>query len=210
VTVAAVVLAGTVEAALAEAAGRPAVRRIAETAWAGGAIPVVVVAADPDGRVAEALAGSEARVIHTDAVRNGFHGQVIVGTEAAVGWVSGTDAALLWPAAHTWVDAETITTLIQAHGLDRGRSLRPTWQGTPGWPVLVPIHALGALHGGHGQGTAEQLADELDPRQLDLGDPGAVVDRTTPLEQVPIYRGPTAPVAPPPEWGAAAADVPEP
>jgi CTP:molybdopterin cytidylyltransferase MocA len=210
VTVAAVVLAGTVEAALADAAGRPAVRRIAETAWAGGAIPVVVVAADPDGRVAEALAGSEARVTPVDGTRDGFDGQVVVGTEAALAWVSGTDAALLWPAALTWVDAETITTLIQAHGIDRGRSLRPAWQGTPGWPVLVPIHALASLRGGPGHGSADQLVAGLDPRQLDLGDPGSVVDRTTPLDHVPAYRGPTAPVAPPPEWGAAAADVPEP
>jgi len=37
-TVAAVILAASVDSALAEVAGRPSVRRIVESAWAGGAV----------------------------------------------------------------------------------------------------------------------------------------------------------------------------
>ena len=45
-TVAAVILCASAEGALADTAGRPAVRRMVETAWAGGATPMVVVAPD--------------------------------------------------------------------------------------------------------------------------------------------------------------------
>ena len=62
-TVAAVILAATPASALADAAGRPAVRRIAETAWAGGAMPLIVVSAGPRRRRRTALAGSEAVLV---------------------------------------------------------------------------------------------------------------------------------------------------
>jgi CTP:molybdopterin cytidylyltransferase MocA len=207
VTVAAVVLAGTAGAALADAAGRPGARRIAETAWAGGAIPVIVVAADPDGTVASALDGSEAELAPPEPGHTDLAGQVTAGVAAAVAAVSDTEAVLFWPAAMTWVDAETITTLIQAHGVHRRDGLRPTWQGTPGWPVLVPISALPAID--RPPATLDELVTRFDLRTLDLGDPGTVVDRSVPIDQVPGYQGPATPVAPPPEWGAAAAEVPE-
>ena len=58
VTVAAVILAASVEAALADGDGVPRIRRIADTAWAGGAMPIIVVSPDPDGTVAKALTGA--------------------------------------------------------------------------------------------------------------------------------------------------------
>ena len=48
-TVGAVIVPDGVAEALADATGRAAVRRIVDSAWAGGAIPIIVVAADPDG-----------------------------------------------------------------------------------------------------------------------------------------------------------------
>jgi molybdenum cofactor cytidylyltransferase len=208
VTVAAVVLAGTPEAALADAAGRPAVRRIAETAWAGGAIPVIVVAIDPEGSVAAALTGSEATLVEPLPGHPQLADLANVGVEAAAAAVAETDAVLLWPAAMSWVDPETITSLIQAHGLERDRHLRPTWEGTPGWPVLVAGGAT-RFAAGAGGGNAEQLVAALELGTLDLGDPGTVIDLGMPIDQVPGYRGPAAPIAPPPDWGAAAAEIPE-
>ena len=49
--------------------------------------------------------------------------------------VRDTTAVLLWPARMTWVGPETITSLIEAHGTDAERLLRPAWHGDPGWPV---------------------------------------------------------------------------
>ena len=59
-TVAAVILSATADGALADTLGQPRVRRLADLAWSGGALPIVVLAPDPDGAVAAALAGSEA------------------------------------------------------------------------------------------------------------------------------------------------------
>ena len=59
-TVGAIVVPETPEEALADAAGRVAVRRIVEAAWAGGALPILVLVADADGRVAAAVEGSPA------------------------------------------------------------------------------------------------------------------------------------------------------
>ena len=59
-TVAAVILSATAEGALADTLGQPRVRRLADLAWSGGALPIVVLAPDPDGAVAAALVGSEA------------------------------------------------------------------------------------------------------------------------------------------------------
>jgi hypothetical protein len=59
-TVAAVILSATAAGAVADTLGQPRVRRLVDIAWSGGALPVVVVAPDPDGAVARALVGSEA------------------------------------------------------------------------------------------------------------------------------------------------------
>ena len=54
-TVGAVIVPDGVAEALADATGRTAVRRIVDSAWAGGALPIIVVACDPDGQVAQTL-----------------------------------------------------------------------------------------------------------------------------------------------------------
>jgi CTP:molybdopterin cytidylyltransferase MocA len=211
-TVAAVILAATPASALAGAAGQPSVRRIAELAWAGGALPIVVVAADPDGAVARALGGTEAALVGPAPEEAGPVGQIVRGIRAAADLVAGTDAALVWPARHTWVGAETVTSLIQGHGLDPDAILRPTWEGTAGWPVLVPLAHAAALAALPADRMPDALIDELAAaglrvRHLDLGDPGSVLDRETPLDALPPYTGPAEPLSPPPDWGAIAADT---
>ena len=127
-TVAAVILAASPASALADADGTPGVRRLADVAWSGGATPVVVCSFDPDGAVAAALANTEATLVDPVAPERGPVGQIVNGIEAAVRLVAETDAALVWPARLAWVDAETVTTLIAAHGDDRDSVTRPAWQ----------------------------------------------------------------------------------
>ena len=136
-TVGAVVVPAGVEEALFDAGGRIAVRRIVEAAWAGGALPVVVVVGDDAGSsVAAALAGSPATLADPgDAVGAAAHA---VGVRAALEAVSDTSALLLWPGRMTWVDPETVTSLIEAHGRAPDRVIRPRRAGQAGWPVLVP------------------------------------------------------------------------
>ena len=94
-TVAAVILCPSAERALADTAGRPAVRRMVESAWAGGATPIVVVAPDPDGGVAAALTGSPAILAEPAPESAGPVAQIVRGIRVAAEAVTETDAAIL-------------------------------------------------------------------------------------------------------------------
>jgi len=215
VTVAAVILAATPGSALADAAGRPSVRRDAESAWAGGALPVIVVAADPDGSVARALAGSAAILAAPAPSEAGPVGQIVRGITVASDSVRETEGALVWPARFSWVDPETVTSLIEAFGPRQQSVLRPAWDGQAGWPVLVPLGLLDSLAGLPADRMPDELWHDLAEagvpiESIELGDPGVIIDRETPLGSLPAYLGPNDPVGGlAPEWGAAVADAPD-
>ncbi len=165
-TVAAVIVPDGVEEALADATGRTAVRRIVDAAWAGGCLPIVVVAADPDGRIAATLHGSPAVVV--DPGRASGVLTYRLGAESASSLVHETSAVLLWPGRMTWADPETATSLIEAHGRSPGMVTRPRRAGELGWPVLLPIDQVATVLAGPG-GTVEAA---LDRGRIDLGRAG--------------------------------------
>jgi len=213
-----VILAATDEDAVAPTEGQPRVRRLVDIAWAGGALPVIVVSPDPDGAVARALAGSAAVLAQPAGKQGGLLGQIRLGTEAARAEVRDLGAILVWPSSMTWVGPETVTSLIEAHGVDRDLVLQPTWQGQTGWPVLIPLTRLVELEGT----TADRppplvigdLIERVPSRALDLGDPGVLHDVGTPRSDLPPYEGPPDPPAGHThEWGddvVAEADLPSP
>lgn len=211
-----VLFARGAEGALADAAGRPAARRIVESAWAGGATPIIVVSADDaSGGVAASLAGSPAVLAEPAPAEAGPVGQIARGMTLAADTVRETDACLIWPGRMTWVDAETVTSLIEAHGALRDAILRPRYDDQMGWPALVPM----TLAGSFAAQDATRMPDELlagmvdsgaELVAIDTGDPGVTTDVSTSLESLPAYEGPPEPVAgPAPDWGAAAADMPD-
>jgi CTP:molybdopterin cytidylyltransferase MocA len=206
-TVAAVILSATADGAVADTLGQPRVRRLADLAWAGGALPIVVIAPDPDGIVAAALAGSEAGHASAAPPEGGPVGQMVRGCEVALAEVGDTTGCLIWPARMTWVGAETVTSLIEAHGVQRATVLRPAWHGEPGWPVLVPVVHLDTLRGIAPNRMPPEIIDDLTAtvpsRVVDLGDPGVVHDVDTPREDLPAYEGPSDPPAGHThEWGS--------
>ena len=213
-TVAAVILASTAEAALADADGLPAVRRIADAAWSGGATPIVVVAPDPDGRVAIALAGA-AVTLAEPAPNLGPTAQMARGIDVALAEIREATGALLWPAVMTWVGPETVTSLIETHGTLPESVLIPRHDGAAGWPILAPIAAAAALREPSAGGSPDDVAARLAASganhvELDLGDPGTTYDRETPRSELPPYVGPVDPPAGHVhEWGAAMADAPD-
>ncbi len=212
-TVAAVILAEP-ESALREVDGTPNARRLTDAAWAGGALPIVVVSSDPHGAVAAALAGSPAVLAAAASVEAGPLGQVCRGIDVARAEVDGTDAALVWPASMGWVDAETVTSLIEAHGADRGSVIRPAFRGTPGWPALVPTAHLGALRALDRElmpgALVDALADAVGGRVVELGDPGTTHDLETPRDALPPFEGPSGPASEHHhEWGSPAAIGPD-
>ncbi|MEX1294593.1 MAG: NTP transferase domain-containing protein [Candidatus Limnocylindrales bacterium] len=207
-TVGAVIVPDGVREALADATGRTAIRRIVDAAWAGGAMPIIVVAADPDGRIANALEGSPAAVV--DPGRASGTQTYRAGAEAAHAAVQETTAVLLWPGRMTWADPETVTSLIEAHGREGGVVTRPRRAGESGWPVLLPVELVDSVLSAPGGDIADAIAD-AEVNAVELGDPGSVLGSEVPLDELPDYAGPPEPVGgPPPEWGAAAADTPEP
>jgi len=214
-TVAAVILAATPTSALADADGTPGVRRLAAVAWAGGATPVVVCSLDPDGTVAAALANAEVTLVDPAGPERGPVGQIVNGIEAASRLVTETDAALVWPARFAWVDAETVTALIAAHGEDRASVVRPAYRGEVGFPILLPLvhlDAFRALPAGRmpGELFTDLEAAGVPSRVLETGDPGVTHDISVPHADLPPYDGPPEPAdAHAHEWGAAAADEPD-
>ena len=206
-TVAAVILSATADGAVADTLGQPRVRRLADLAWSGGALPIVVLAPDPDGAVAAALTGSEAVYGSPAPPESGPVGQMVRGAELALDEVSDTTAVLLWPARMTWVGPETVTSLIETHGTDPGAVLRPAWHGDAGWPVLVPTAHLDALRAVAPDrmppSVIEDLAGVVPARVVEMGDPGVIHDVDTPPGDMPAYEGPPDPPAGHAhEWGA--------
>jgi molybdenum cofactor cytidylyltransferase len=213
VTVAAVILAASPESALADADGSPAVRRIADAAWAGGATPIVVVSFDPDGSVAAALAGAAVTLAEPAPAEQGPAAQMARGADVARAEIVETDAVLLWPARMTWVGPETVTSMIELHGTAPDVLLRPTWEGDPGWPVLLPLAALPSLRSVAADRMPPVVVDDLIAagivdRLVALGDPGVAIDRQTARTDLPPYLGPEEPVVGGVhEWGAAQAEA---
>ena len=211
-TVAAVILSATPAGAIAETEGQPRVRRLVDIAWSGGAVPIVVVAADPDGHVATALAGSPATLGAPAPPEAGPVGQIVRGIEVATGIVHETAAALIWPARMVWVDPETVTSLIEAHGSHPGQMLRPSYRGEAGWPVLLPLDQLAVLRSLRVDRMPDDVLVDLEAagvpvRPIELGDPGVIHDAETARADLPAYEGPPEPAGGHVhEWGAAAAD----
>ena len=204
-TVAALLLPASAEEALTRIDGRPLVRRLVDAAWAGGAVPVIVSVDDPAGDVAAALAGAPATLVP--------RGDALDGIAAAVREVSETDAVMIWPTAYAWVDPETLTSLIEAHGVTPGEVLRPSYEGTAGWPVLVPVQVLVTTTDRPSDRTVEETlaAIEAPVRLLDLGDPGTAHDCSTPRSELAPYLGPSSPTSGlTHEWGSPAGQEPDP
>lgn len=210
-TVAAVILSATTEGALADTLGQPRVRRLVDIAWSGGALPVVVVAPDPEGAVQSSLVGSEAAYASPAPPEAGPAGQMLRGTDVARAEVTDITAVLLWPGRMTWVGPETVTTLIEAHGVEPASMLRPGWQGEAGWPVLLPLSALDHLRAVSPErmppDVIEEVAGHVSTRVVDVGDPGVQYDAETPLADLPPYEGPPGPPGGHThEWGDAVAE----
>jgi CTP:molybdopterin cytidylyltransferase MocA len=215
-TVAAVILAASPESALADADGVPRVRRIVDSAWSGGALPVIVVSFDPDGAVAAALAGAAVTLAEPVPPPDGAPvAQIRRGIQVARDTVREVDAAFIWPARMGWVSPETITSMIEAHGVDRATVLRPSFDGDDGWPVLIPTAHVDKLDDVAPDRMPDGIIDDVvaagaQARSLALGDPGTTHDGSIPRDQLPPYSGPVEPAAPHThEWGAALADSAE-
>jgi hypothetical protein len=103
--------------------------------------------------------------------------------------------------------------MIEAHGTTPGAVLAPWYDGRRGWPVLVPAVALDAIRRTPADQSPDGVVDALlagglSEMPLELGDPGAILDRSVSRADLPPYEGPSTPAAGHVhEWGSAAADL---
>jgi molybdenum cofactor cytidylyltransferase len=210
-----VILAASPQSALADADGLPAVRRNTDVAWSGGAVPIIVVAADPDGSVAAALAGAPVTLAEPAPHARGPVGQILRGFEVAAEEITETDGYLIWPARMTWVGPETVTSLIETHGTAGEAILAPAYDGERGWPVLMPRTIVSSMAGVASDRMPDDIVDDIVAggaiiRLMELGDPGTTHDVSTPRTELPAYTGPDEPPAGHVhEWGESIADLPD-
>ena len=85
-----------------EAGGRPSVRRLVEVAWSGGAVPIVVVAPDPDGQVASALAGRARSLRNRRPCRLGRSVRSRGASPSRAGAWERPTPPFVWPASLVW------------------------------------------------------------------------------------------------------------
>jgi hypothetical protein len=108
-----------------------------------------------------------------------------------------------------------VTSLIEAHGVTPRAVLRPVYEGVLGWPALLPAELHEAVRGLAPDRTPDELIQDLAAAgiaivPLELGDPGATFDRSTPRRELPPYQGPPQPAGGHVhEWGSAAAEEPD-
>ena len=214
-TVAAIILAIEPGAALREVAGVANARRLADTAWAGGALPIIVVAPDPDGTVAVALGGSAAVLAAPAPAGAGVAGQVVRGHRRRPGRGRGDRRS---------------PGLAGPHGLGRRgdrdlphRGPRDPTGGRPAPGLPRPARLAGAgardapaeAQGGAVVPGESALLDDLAAsgvpfRTVELGDPGTTHDLATAFEELPPFEGPPEPAAEHHhEWGSPAAAGPD-
>jgi CTP:molybdopterin cytidylyltransferase MocA len=192
---------------MADADGEPALRRVVRSAWAGGAMPVVAVIASATAQVSAILADLPVALVVAEAGSGPGIAWFALGLRTATVAVTEATAGLLWPCRYAWVDPETVTSLLEAHGADQDQVCRAAFAGQPGFPILIPAALeprLAAMTGLHGEEAIEGLIFEgVEQRILEMGDPGIVNDLATPRSSLPPYQGPSGPAGgPPPQWNA--------
>lgn len=122
-TVAALILAEATDG------GAPALARVVDAAWSGGAQPILVA-----GLVAESVPPLPARRASSSDPASAL--------AEATREVQGTTAIIVLPIAHAGIDPESITTLIAAHGRTPHVPLVAAHEGSIGPVRLLPVEGI--------------------------------------------------------------------
>ena len=142
-TVAALILAS--DTSLVSDRPSPALSRLIEAAWSGGAHPILV-------------AGLTGAVDFAPLALRTEAGTAEAAGAEALRLVGGTTALLSLPVTHAGVDPETITALIAAHGRTPDEKLHAAHNGAVGPVRLTPLALLSS--GATSAGTGVECGDE--------------------------------------------------
>ncbi|GHG79045.1 NTP transferase domain-containing protein [Comamonas sp. JC664] len=118
------------------------------------------------------------------------------GIEAAL--ESGADVVLLHPVDMPALRASTLKSLLKmVDGAGPDESLRPEFEGAPGWPLVLSRSAAERLRASEGQQVDPALT-AMKVRRVPVKDPGVVVNINTPETYERLF-GTQPKLAPPPK-----------
>lgn len=139
------------------------------------AIPLDPIAVVAPGTVA--LTGKARRV--QPPAREGVMREVRAGLASLAS--SDAEAAVIWPATHSQVRAETVLALVDAFRRDAAGAMIPTLEGRPGMPVVVGRTDWGALTTVDAPTVADALRSALPVvRELHVTDIATVLESVDP------------------------------
>ena len=125
---------GPVNKLLVPVGGRAMVRGVVEQLESSSVRPIIVVTGHEAERVGKALAGTEARLIHNPAYREGLSSSIRAGLPALP---ESADAAIICLGDMPLVASRHVDMLVAAFDPDEGREICvPVFEGKRGNPVL--------------------------------------------------------------------------
>jgi molybdenum cofactor cytidylyltransferase len=173
---------------LAEIAGKPMVRRVAEAALASKARPVLVITGHQAGEVRAALQGLDVGLVDNPAFGSGLASSLVAGIGALPPGCSG---ALILLGDMVLVAPEHLDRLMAAFAPDAGAAIIvPTHRRRRGNPVLWGAVFFPELLQLEGDTGAKHLLDAhaADTREIDLGTDAIFADVDTAADLARIRR----------------------
>jgi molybdenum cofactor cytidylyltransferase len=183
---------GRTTKALAPFAGMPMVRRVAETAVASRARPIIVVTGSQADAVGASLDGLPVKLVHNAKFRDGLSTSLRAGVEALPAGVVG---ALVLLADMPAVDAALLDAMIaRAEKASSALAVVPERDGRRGNPALLKralFGAVGQLTGDEGAGRLLRAASPGDVVTIEAQTDAIFEDADTPsdLERIERSRG---------------------
>lgn len=170
---------------LADLAGAPVIRRVAEATANAGFAEVVVVTGLQDAPVRAALEGIACRIIHARGWAQGMSATLRIGIAALPADAKGVCVFL---GDMPLVPVILCPTLAEAAELS-GYAARPRFEGKPGHPVAFARAALADLIALEGdKGATDLLKARADVAYLDTADSGVLLDIDTPEDLAAAVR----------------------
>ena len=151
---------GPVNKLLVPVGGRAMVRGVVEQLEGSSVRPIIVVTGHEAERVGKALAGTEVRLIHNPAYREGLSGSIRAGLPALP---ESADAAIICLGDMPLVASRHVDKLVAAFDPDEGREICvPVFEGKRGNPVLFARRFFAEVAAVRGDVGARHLIGEYE------------------------------------------------
>jgi molybdenum cofactor cytidylyltransferase len=178
-----------------DADGRTFIQRILDTLGRGGAADAVVVVREGDRAMADAVTASGfGRVVVNPRADEGQLSSLVAGLDAIDR--PGVEAALVTLVDVPLVAAESVRRLLARAAESPAPILRAVYQGAHGHPVIFKRVLFDALRHADPSIGAKEVVRSAGVEDVEVGDPGVLVDVDTPAEYARLFGRPPAGVNP--------------